>query len=231
LFQKNLKRFGKKDHVVAGLIREVERFEQYLASQQVKNLASATSQNLLDYIAELEAAEKGGSRKKIRALALYYKFIGNDTLAALASAQREQRISKLRTSYPLKDLLGIDPSVIRQLAALGVTNIDQMLEVGSTPAKRAALAEKSGLAESLILELVKLSDLTRLPGVKAIRSRLYYDAGIDTVEKMANIEPEVLLTLTADFVHRTNFNGIAPLPKEVQYTITKAQKLPKVLEI
>jgi hypothetical protein len=75
-----------------------------------------------------------------------------------------------------------------------------------------------------------LSDLARLPGVKGIRARLYYDAGVDCVEKMAACETEALLALTAEFVERTGFNGIAPLPKEVASTIANAKRLPRVVE-
>ena len=42
-------------------------------------------------------------------------------------------------------------------------------------------------------------------------------------------EPEVLLALTTDFVQRTGFEGIAPLPKEVSSTIANARRLPKVV--
>jgi hypothetical protein len=33
-----------------------------------------------------------------------------------------------------------------------------------------------------------------------------------------------------DFVERTGFDGIAPLPKEAEYTIESARKLPKIIE-
>jgi len=39
--------------------------------------------------------------------------------------------------------------------------------------------------------------------VKGIRARLYYDAGIDSVEKMADWEPEALRRMVAEFVART----------------------------
>jgi DUF1009 family protein len=59
-----------------------------------------------------------------------------------------------------------------------------------------------------------------LPGVKGIRARLYYDTGVDCVEKMAAWGPDALLKMTAEFVERTGFEGIEPLPKEVSSTIT-----------
>jgi hypothetical protein len=53
---------------------------------------------------------------------------------------------------------------------------------------------------------------------------------VDTVEKLASQEPDALLRLTAEFVARTGFDGIAPLPKEVRSTIASARKLPKIVE-
>ena len=105
-----------------------------------------------------------------------------------------------------------------------------MLAACRTPIQRAVLAKEDGILDEVVLGLVKLSDLARLPGVKGIHARLYYDAGVDTVEKMAGWEPEALLSMMAEIVERTGFNGIAPLPKEVSSTIANARKLPKVVE-
>lgn len=80
------------------------------------------------------------------------------------------------------------------------------------------------------LELVKLSDLSRIPGVKGVRARLYYDAGVDTLEKLAAWEPEALLEMVIDFVDQTRFEGIAPFPAEVRFSIATAKQLPKIVE-
>jgi len=77
---------------------------------------------------------------------------------------------------------------------------------------------------------VKLADLSRIKGVKNVRARLYYDAGIDTVEKMARWNPEELRAHLIEFVKRTGFNGMAPLPKEARYTVETAKKLPRIIE-
>jgi hypothetical protein len=53
---------------------------------------------------------------------------------------------------------------------------------------------------------------------------------VDTVEMLAAYETEALLALTTEFVQKTKFKGIAPLPKEVSSTITNAKKLPKLVE-
>lgn len=124
----------------------------------------------------------------------------------------------------------MDPILIAKLASVGVKTTRQMLSAGQTLQSRVELASQAGIPLEAVLELVQLSDLARLPGVKGIRARLYYAAGVDTVEKLAAYEPEELLKLTTEFVRATAFPGIAPLPKEVSSTIANACKLPRLVE-
>jgi hypothetical protein len=105
-----------------------------------------------------------------------------------------------------------------------------MLVAGKTPQSRKVLSETTGVPLESILELVKLSDLTRLGCVKSVRARLYYEAGLDTPEKFIQWEPEALRIMLIDFVTRTGFPGIAPLPKEIQNTIAAAKQLPVMIE-
>jgi hypothetical protein len=105
-----------------------------------------------------------------------------------------------------------------------------MIEAGRTRKAREELAIKTRIPIKIILELVKLSDLARIYGVKSVRARLYYDAGVDTVEKMAKWNPEKLRAMLIGFVEKTGFDGIAPLPKEAEFTVAEAKKLPEIVE-
>ncbi len=138
--------------------------------------------------------------------------------------------AKRTNPFKLRDFKGVNIDVVGRLEQMGITTSGQLLLAGKSPKMRATLARAAGIPEAAVHELVKLSDLARLPGVKAIRARLYYDAGVDTVEKLAACEPEALLARTAEFVTSTRFDGIAPLPKEVSSTISNAKTLPKVVE-
>jgi hypothetical protein len=149
-------------------------------------------------------------------------------MRSLASNLRKQRIKQ--APFPLKDFLKISPAHIEKLEALGIRNANQMLTAGKTPKKRQELSTKTGIPSEVILELVKLSDLTRIFGVKSIRARLYYDAEVDTLDKMAKWDPNKLRTMLIDFVEKTGFNGIAPLPKEAEFTVKEAKKLPRIIE-
>jgi hypothetical protein len=137
---------------------------------------------------------------------------------------------KKRNPFKLKDFMGINVDFITWLEAIGVRNTDQMLYAGRTAEGRAELAKHAGVPLETVVELVKLSDLARLPGVKGIRARLYFDAGADAVEKLADYEPEALLVMTIEFVRLTGFPGVAPLPKEISSTIANARRLPQMVE-
>jgi hypothetical protein len=70
------------------------------------------------------------------------------------------------------------------------------------------------------------------PHLRAEAARIWelYQAGADTLDKIAGFEPEALLQMTTEFVEHTGFDGIAPLPKEVRNAVTTARKLPKLVE-
>jgi DNA polymerase/3'-5' exonuclease PolX len=171
---------------------------------------------------------KDAAKKYLHGIRYYYEYAGNKEMRELASNLRKQRIKQ--TPFPLRDFLKINPVHIEKLEALGIRNANQMLTAGKTPKKREELSEKTGVPAGAILGLVKLSDLTRIFGVKSIRARLYYDAGVDTIDKMAKWNPDKLRTMLIDFVQKTGFNGIAPLLKEAEFTVKEAKKLPRIIE-
>lgn len=228
-FRHYLKNRGKKEHVIDGLIGQVERFERYLEQQHGKGLVDADIPDLQEYAAALNTEQPGKAKKDIRALALYYQYTDNAPLATAAAEIREKGVAAERQAFKLRDFRGVAQDAVAALAAAGVVDVDQILANGRTPEQRHSLAERTGVSEAVISELVKLSDLSRLPGVKGIRARLYYDAGVDTVAKMASWEPEALHEKMLDYVNQSGFDGVAPLPKEVASTISSARKLANVI--
>lgn len=137
---------------------------------------------------------------------------------------------KRRNPFKLREFREVNSEHISKLETFGIKTADQMRAAGSTRTQQEALAKEAGVPESVIVELVKLSDLARLPGVKGIRARLYYDAGVDSIEKLASWEPEALRRRMTEFVEQTGFDGIPPLPKEVSSMIANARNLLKMNE-
>lgn len=225
-FRQFLKRAGKQPHVVDGLVREVATAITYFTTVHQIGLDEVTPPLLQAYGESLPRQE---AKAQLRAVGLYYKFAGNAPLASLAGQLREAGIAQTRRSFKLADFCGMDPTAVAKLAAQGIVTVTEMLAAGQTPQARQQLAEQSGLAPAVILELVKLSDLARLAGVKAVRARLYYDAGLDTPDRFIGWDAAALRQRLLDFVAQTGFDGIAPLPKELRNAIADAEKLPRVV--
>jgi hypothetical protein len=228
-FRDFLKKGGRSKSAIDRCVRYITEFEDYLEDKQGgKALQNATFQDLEGFIEWIEREPKVSAKGQLWGLIYYFEFISNEDLRRLAVAFRQQRIK--RTPFPLRDFRGVDPEHIEKLSAVNVKNVKQMLKQASTPQARQELAQLSGVPSEAILELVKLSDLARIPGVKGIRARLYVDAGVDTLEKIAQWEPEDFRTMIVEFVEETGFDGIATLPAEARFTIETAKQLPKIVE-
>lgn len=229
-FEQHLRRQGKKAHVAQTLVGHVTQFAQYLREQRGTELQSAGVDDLEAFAGWVEDRRKGSAKKVLRGIGLYCDLIGRQDLAARAWAIREEAIAGTRKVFALKDFRGVDEDHVRKLAVEGIVNVEHMVATGKTPALREALSQKTGVPLEVILEYVKLSDLARVGGLRGVRARLYYDAGVDTIDKLAQWDPEELREMFVDFVERTGFDGIAPLPKEARNAVATARKLPRLVE-
>ena len=228
-FEKYLKRGGRSPSVAQRCLRIVGEYEKYLLEyRDGVSIEEAKPVDLEEFVKWVEKRSKSSAKTHLWALDYYFDFVANDKLRSHAAKLRQDRIK--RKSFLLREFRDIDQDYVEKLASIGIVDTAQMIEAGSTPAKRQPLSEKTGVPLDTILEFVKLSDLARIKGLKAVRARLYYDAGVDTLEELAQWDAEELRAMMIEFVERTGFDGIAPLPKEVKSTIETAQKLPKLVE-
>lgn len=228
-FQTFLKRGGRSASAMKRCIVYVQEFERYLHDHAQGQALDETGIEELDgYVEWIEQEPRASAKGHLWALRYYFDYVSNEALRDHASALRQERIR--RTPFPLRRFRGVDPNHAQALAILGIENVDQMREAGRTAQDRQALAERTGIPPDAILELVKLSDLARVAGLKGIRARLYHDAGVDTIEKLAAWEPDALRAMLVEFVEHTGFDGIAPLPKEAAGAVAQAKKLPQVVK-
>jgi hypothetical protein len=209
-------------------VQQVQIFAEHLAASGQGGLETASLAGLQQYADGLDAR---GRKIRMRGLALYFRFSGQTEMMELAHALREQETARERHGFNLGEFRGVEPGDIARLAAVGISTTSQMLAAGATRAGRQRLEEQTGIPAETILELVKLADLARMEGVKGVRARLYYDAGLDTLDQFAAWQPEALRQYLLEWVERTGFEGIAPLPKEIRFTIAAARDLPRVVEV
>jgi predicted flap endonuclease-1-like 5' DNA nuclease len=128
------------------------------------------------------------------------------------------------------DIEGIGPTYAQKLANAGITSTDALLDAGATPTGREELSEKTGIAESLILEWVNLSDLFRIKGVGEEYSDLLEEAGVDTVVELSRRNAENLHAKILEVNEARQLVRRPPPLSQVQSWIEQAKGLPRKVE-
>jgi len=228
-FRKYLKRRGKKPAVVDRNVGVLKDFISYLLEKREKNLDGVATDDIDAFVTEIES-KKQSAKEHLYVLMNYFHFLGNKHLLRHTNALRDERTKKTRRIFPVKEFLNINQDYAKKLAAIGIKNVEQMLDKGKTKKQREQLSKQLDIPEEAILELVKLSDITRLGYVKKKLSRLYYDAGLDSPAKIAEFEPKQLHEFFIKFVEESGWDGMVPNPKDLVNNIKSARKLSKIVE-
>jgi hypothetical protein len=227
-FTSYLKKKRKTARTIMSCVENARTFEKFLKNTG-KSAADSEDADLDLFVSSV--LRGGGVSKYMWTLQYYFSFIENRGLLKHAQRIREVYTSRKRKSFRLKDFRGARQDTIEKLAEIGIHSVDDMRERGKTKKQRKDISSKTGIKQKEILELAKLSDLTRLGAVKAVRARLYHDAGFDTIDKIARVTAEELIEGTKEFIERTGFEGIPPLPKEAENAVRAARNLSFELEL
>jgi hypothetical protein len=170
-FRKFLKRGGRSPSAVKRATAYVTEFEQYLRGQRGrKGLDEARTEDLETFVSWVEEERNESAKLYLWGIRYYYEYTSNKEMRDCARELRNQRIKQ--APFTLKDFRGVNPEHVKKLADIGIRNVKEMLEAGRTRDTRKELSAKTEVPVEAILELVKLSDLARIQGVKSIRARL-----------------------------------------------------------
>ncbi len=120
----------------------------------------------------------------------------------LSELQKEECLSgdylalllrELKSTLPkpnrLCDFSGISQETIGKLENIKIKNTVKLFDKVITPETRKKLATETGISNKDILELTKLTDLSRIKWVGSTFARMLYDLGVDTVEKVTKADP------------------------------------------
>ena len=125
---------------------------------------------------------------------------------------------------------GIGGTYAAKLVEAGVLTAEALLKMGATPKGRKELAEKSGIAEKLILEWVNHVDLFRIKGVGEEYSDLLEEAGVDTVVELAQRKPENLLAKMVEVNATKKLVRQLPVLAQVVSWVEQAKKLERMIQ-
>jgi len=129
----------------------------------------------------------------------------------------------------ISDFKAIAKKTIDRLEKIGITNTEKLYDKVVKKSDRQKLADSTGIEYKDILELTKLSDLSRIKWVGVTYAQILYDLGVDTVGKVSESDPIVLHKKINQMIKEENlFKGAIGL-NDVKILIESAHDL--LLEI
>ncbi len=133
-------------------------------------------------------------------------------------------------SKPIKEIEGIGPNYAEKLANIGIHTVHALLDKGCTRSGRKEIAEKTGIAETSVLEWVNMADLFRIEGIGEEYSDLLEEAGVDTVVELSKRDPENLHAKLKEVNEQKKLVKQLPSLDTVKKWVEEAKKLPRKVE-
>lgn len=125
---------------------------------------------------------------------------------------------------------GIGEAYEIKLKGAGITTLEGYLQVCALKKGRAALADKTGISEKLILKWANHADLARIKGIGGEYAELLEAVGVDTVPELAKRKPDNLYAKIAEVNAREKYVRKIPALKQVDDWVQQAAMLSRVME-
>lgn len=132
-------------------------------------------------------------------------------------------------AYRLARIEGIGPKHAARFGEAGLATTDDLLEAAARPKGRAALADRTGISEALILKWANRADLMRVKGISEEIGDLLEAAGVDTVPELKRRRAEELAVALQAVNGKKNLVRRVPGEAQCARFIAEAKALPRVL--
>jgi hypothetical protein len=227
-FRGYLKGLKKPEGTIGSYVKRVGVFEGFLVEgDSGRGLGEATRGDLEEFASGWGRERGLNVYQYLWGVKFYYSFLGD---AEMRNASDELKEWVQLEKYRLRDFMDVDKGHVKGLGSIGIRTARELLDRGRTVAQRGELENDSGVPQENILELVKLANLARIGGLKKKRARLFYDAGFDTLDKIAGAESGELIDALAQHIERTGFDGRASSESEAEHTVTMTKFLQRIIE-
>lgn len=143
-------------------------------------------------------------------------------------------LRELKSTLPkpnkIDDFNIISKGSVEKLEKIGIKNTEKLFDSVITKTDRQKLADSTGIDYADILELTKLSDLSRIKWVGVTYAQMLYNLGVDTVEKISKSDPLDLHARINKMIKEHNiFKGAIGL-NDVQILVETANELSLEIE-
>lgn len=138
--------------------------------------------------------------------------------------------STLPKPNKLSNFIGISKDTVERLKILGISNTEILYEKTVKKSDRQELSDSTGIEYQDILQLTKLSDLSRIKWVGTTFAQILYELGVDSVEKVKISNPLELHSKINKLIKEKNiFKGAIGL-NDIKILIESARDLPFEIE-
>ena len=130
----------------------------------------------------------------------------------------------------ISEFTGIQTETIKKLEKIGIKDTLKLYDKIVNAKTRNELAKTTGINEAEILELTKLTDLSRIKWVGVTFARMLYTIGTDTVEKASKADPVELHKLINQVNKEKNlYKGQIGL-NDIKIFVNAAKEVPLDIE-
>jgi len=147
-----------------------------------------------------------------------------ETLCRLVEHHRYRPVS-------LAKVPALPSSVLQLLAARRIRKSDALFELLRTPAQRRRIASEAGIEPAGLEECAAMLDLTRKPGIKEVKARLFLAAGVRSLHDLGERKPAELRDRLETMILAAGLPRAVPTPKEVLSDVAWARIYPVILEL
>lgn len=125
---------------------------------------------------------------------------------------------------------GVNQDLIKKLEDAGIKNTLHLFKRVKTPPDREDLADELSLGVEELLELTRLTDLSRVKWVGPVFARMFLDSGMDTVEKLSKAKATPFYEKLVKINQQNNYTKARFVESDLDLCIEFAKKVPKVIE-
>lgn len=127
--------------------------------------------------------------------------------------------------YAIEEIEGIGPKYGEKLRACEIITTEDLLAKCAKKPGRTAVANDTGISDTLLRDWANMADLMRIKGVGEEYSDLLEEAGVDTVKELRNRNAANLAEKMAEVNEAKNLTNRVPSEKVVQGWVDQAKEL------
>lgn len=124
----------------------------------------------------------------------------------------------------------IENDAILKLNEIGIKNTSHLFKKVKIEEDRKELSIETGLNSEIIMELTKLTDLSRIKWIGPIFARLFFESGTDTAQKVSDADAKSLYKSLVKINDEKGYTRGKFIESDVELCIKVAKMVPKAIE-